>query len=211
MRCAGLSLAIVMALSATADLIDRVAVAVENSVITESEILRQIRLTAFLNKEKPDFSAAAKRATAERLVEQSLVRREIGLSRYLPDRSDAPPDLYKQFRERFGSEAAWNQALRDYNVTDPEVRDAFRWQVTLLDFIDQRFRPGIQVPEEDVRDYYDTQVANKTAPEVVPSFEEARDRIERILVEERVNSALDRWLGQARTQLRIRYKEEVFQ
>lgn len=211
MRCAFLSLACLLVLRANADLIDRVAVAVENAVITESEILRQIRLTAFLNGQKPDFSSDAKRTTAERLVEQALIRREIGLSRYLPDSAENKPDLYAQFREKFGSDAAWNAALREYNITDAEVRDAFRWQVTLLDFIDQRFRPGIQVSDEDIRDYYDTQVAKPTTPEAAPSFEESRARIEQILTEERVNSALDRWLGQARTQLRIRYKEEAFQ
>jgi hypothetical protein len=200
-------LAVVLPLAARTELIDRVAVSVQNSVITESEILRQMRLTAFLNGEKPDFSPSKKRSTAERLVEQALVRREIALSRYLPNSTDAPPDLYGEFRKKFGSDAAWNKALREYNITDAEVRDAFRWQATLLDFIDLRFRPGIQVPDQDIRDYYETQIADKTKL----SFEEARPKIEQILVEERVNAALDRWLGQARTQTRIRYKEEVFQ
>jgi hypothetical protein len=200
-------LAIVLPLAARTELIDRVAVAIENSVLTESEILRQIRLTALLNGAKPDFSPASKRSTAERLVEQALIRREIGLSRYLPNSTEAPADLYRQFREKFGSDAAWEDALRQYNITDAEVRDAFRWQATLLDFIELRFRPGIHVPDQDVRDYYNTQIADKASV----SFEEARPKIEQILAEERVNAALDRWLGQARTQTRIRYKEEVFQ
>jgi hypothetical protein len=208
MRLAILSLAVTLTLGARADLIDRVAVSVENSVISESEILRQIRLTAFLNSEKPNFSPENKRSTAERLVEQALVRREISLSHYLPNSAEAPPDLYRQFREKYGSEDAWNKALRDYNLTDLEVRDAFRWQATLLDFINLRFRPGIQVPEEDIRDYYDAEIANKATPPV--SLDDAREQIEQILTEERVNAALDRWLGQARTQTRIRYREEVF-
>jgi hypothetical protein len=207
MRFAVLSLAALLALPASADLIDRVAVAVENSVITESEILRQIRITAFLDGGKPDFSSDNKRRTAERLVEQALVRREILVTRYLGTRAEQTEEAYKEFRAKFGSDAAWNRALTEFNITDEEVRDAFRWQSTLLDFVDVRFRPGVQVPEEDIRDYYDTQLANKEKP----SFEDARDSIERILLEERVNAALDRWLGQARTQTRIRYKEEVFQ
>src|SRR5262249_49424474 len=57
-----------------AEIIDRVAVVVGNRVITESEILREVRLTAFLNGAPLDFSAASKRKTAERLVEQRLIR-----------------------------------------------------------------------------------------------------------------------------------------
>ena len=38
-----------------------------------------------------------------------------------------------------------------------------------------------------------------------------RDEIEAMLTEQRVNSALDRWLGQSRTQTQIRFREEAFQ
>src|SRR6476660_4088835 len=51
-----------------AEIIDRIAVVVGNRVITESEILREIRLTALLNDEPLDFSAVSKRKTADRLV-----------------------------------------------------------------------------------------------------------------------------------------------
>ena len=44
-----------------AEIIDRVAVVVGKRVITESEIVREIRLTAFLNGAPLDFSAASKR------------------------------------------------------------------------------------------------------------------------------------------------------
>ena len=206
MRLAILTLAALVTQPAAADLIDRVAVAVENSVITESEILRQIRLTALLNGDKPDFSPGNKRKTAERLVEQALIRREISVSRYLANAPESAEDDWREFRGKF-TESAWSDLLREYTLTETEVRDAFRWQAALLDFIDARFRPGVQVSEEDIRDYFDTQLKNKEGL----SFEQARDRIERILIEERVNAALDRWLGQARTQTRIRYKEEVFQ
>jgi hypothetical protein len=68
------------------------------------------------------------------------------------------------------------------------------------------------VPETDIRDYYDTEIAPKAAASGNKlSFEEARDKIEEILTEQRVDSALDRWLGQARTQSRIRYRQEVLQ
>lgn len=193
------------------ELLDRVAVAVANSVITESEILRQIRITALLNDERPDFSPLNKRQTAERLVEQTLIRREIAFSHYLANSTEPAKDLYSTFRERFPSEADYQRALREYNVADEEVRDAFRWQLTLLDFIDLRFRPGIQIPEDEMRAYFESRISGGAAGEGSVSFEEARSRIEEILTQERLNSALDRWLGQTRTQTNIRYMREVFQ
>jgi hypothetical protein len=190
-----------------AEIIDRVAVTVDKRVITESEIVRQIRITAFLNNEQPDFSVSNKRATADRLVEQVLVRRELETTRYAePSQANTPG--YEEMKRRFKDDAEYKQAITRYGITDADVREALEWQATLLDFIEQRFRPGVQIPESEIRDYYDQQ---KTAnPGKLPDFEEAREDIEKILSAQRVDNALDRWLGQARTQSRIRYTQEVF-
>ena len=66
-----------------AEVIDRIAVTLDNQIITESEVAREIRLTAFLNGDPLDFSPEARRKAAGRLVEQKLIRREIDLGRYL--------------------------------------------------------------------------------------------------------------------------------
>ena len=73
------------------EIIDRIAVAVGNQVITESEILRDIRITAFLNDTELDFSPKAKRRAADRLVEQKLVNKEMELTKYPgPEPEDRP-------------------------------------------------------------------------------------------------------------------------
>ena len=66
----------------SAEILDRIAVTLDNRVIAESDLIRDLRLSAFLNLAPPDFSAAAKRAAAERLVERALMRREMEFSRY---------------------------------------------------------------------------------------------------------------------------------
>jgi glycine betaine/choline ABC-type transport system substrate-binding protein len=132
---------LVAAAFACAEIIDRIAVTVNSRVITESEILRQIRLTAFLNAEKPDFSAQSKRRTADRLVEQALVRREIETTRYITSSGTSKP-LYDEIRKRYKDEAAYRRALAEYGIEDQDVRNALDWQATLLEFVSVRFRPG---------------------------------------------------------------------
>lgn len=202
-----LFIAVLVANTSRGDVIDRVAVSVENSVIAESEILRQIRLTAFLNNEPVVFTSEKKRETADRLVEQLLIRREIATTRYLPENPEAYLPAYESLRKNISSDD-WQARLARYDVTDAEVRDALHWQATFLDFVQVRFRPGIQVPESDVHVYYDAEVGNKPNP---PAFEEVRDHIESMLIEQRVNAAIDRWLGQTRTQTQIRYRPEAFE
>jgi len=206
MRC--LATTLIVCLMAHAEIIDRIAVTIDNRVITESEIERQIRITAFLNGEQPNLSSANKRATADRLIEQVLIRRELESTRYAAPGSGADK-TYQELKQKHHGDDGYKQALAKYQITDKDVREAIQWQAILLDFIEIRFRPGIQLPESEVQDYYKQQLAQN--PGKLPSFEEARESIESILTAQRVDNAVDRWLGQARTQTRIRYTQEVFQ
>lgn len=193
---------------APAEIIDRIAVTVDNRVITESEIFRQIRITAFLNNQSVDLSGANKRAMADRLVEQVLIRRELEMTRYA--RPDAASNTsYQQLKQRFPGDDDYKQTLARYGITDVDIKEALDWQAELLDFIDLRFRPGIQVGDTEIREYYD-QLAAQNPGKVAP-FPDAKEEIEKLLTSQRVDNAVDRWLGQARTQNRIRYVQEVFQ
>jgi len=77
----------VAAWQASAEIIDRIAITVGSQVITVSQIDEEIRITAFLNREKLDITADAKKQAATRLIEQALVKREMDLSHY-PLRSE---------------------------------------------------------------------------------------------------------------------------
>jgi len=54
-----------LAVAVRAEIIDRVAVSVGNRVITTSDLDRQLRVAAFQDGVKPDFSPAARSAAAE--------------------------------------------------------------------------------------------------------------------------------------------------
>ena len=53
--------------------LDRIAVTVGRHVISEQDILQDIRISAFIDGKAPDFSAEQKRKAAERLMDQYLV------------------------------------------------------------------------------------------------------------------------------------------
>ena len=190
------------------EIIDRIAVSVGNAVITQSEIEQEIRITAFLNNEQADFGAEARRKAAERLVEQKLVRREITLSRYpVPPAAEAEPGL-KGLMARYPETLEFRQALEKYGITEQELLDHLLWQLTLLRFVDVRFRPGVQVSEEDVRAYFE----KKLAPAAVSaSLDDVREKIEEVLVSERVDRDLDQWLKLARQRVGVEYRKDAFQ
>jgi hypothetical protein len=213
-RAAFATLAIAAAL-AGAEVIDRIAVVTGDRVVTQNEIERELRTVALLNDKPFENNAATRRETAERLVEQSFIRREMEVSRYSPPSVADTNKLFEQTKkERFQTEEQYQAALQRYGVTEDEIRQHLEWQLMTLRFIDFRFRTGIQVPIEELREYYEQQFTadwRKKSSEAVPPFEEVRDDIEQILAEKRVDQALDRWMNQQRTQTRIRFQPEVFQ
>jgi hypothetical protein len=196
-----------------AEIIDRIAISVSNQVITESQITEDIRLTAFLNEEKPNLQDDERKKAAGRLIEQTLVRREMEFSHYpLPAMSDAAQPL-EILKARYKTDAEYQQALDSYGITEDGLKRRLWWQATFLRFIDYRFRPGIQIPDGDVRAYYQQQLDKWKQEGVnpVPGLDEVRSSIERTLTEQRIDQAVDRWLADTRTQVNIRFHDEALQ
>lgn len=206
-------LLLVLLVVCRAEIIDRIAVTVGNSVITESQIVREIRLTAFLNGETLDFSADSKRRTAERLVEQRLIQIENEASLYPPPASEAVDQMLKRQQGRFGSPAGYQAELRKIAITEPELKAHLQRQLTTLRFLDLRFRPGLQISDEEIAAYFNEKVApelSKTHPGVQFSAVDYREKIEEALIAERVDKASDAWLKEARDHTRIEFRAAVF-
>lgn len=201
---------------ASAEIIDRVAVSVGTTVITESELLEQMRVRAVLEDVALKVDGDSKRDAADRLIQQTLIRREIDNTRYIPPEGALAEPLVAAFKlSRFNNdEARYRSALQSAGISDAELTAAFLWQLTVLRFIEFRFRPGIQVSPEDIREYYEQKFLpewRSRTKDPVPSVEDSAGMIEEILVQERIDNQLDRWISQSRTQVSIRYREEVFE
>jgi len=185
-------LALLIPLAASAAVIDRVAVVVGSTVITESEVLDAVRLTEFVNGEALDLGPRARRAAAERLVDQQLIRNEMELGRYTPPPASDADRLLGTFRQqRFPSAAQYEQALKTYGITEDELKSYLLWQETVLRFTDMRFRPGLPGPSEES--------ANRLQDGATAAPGDT------------VDERLDAWLKESRENTRIIFKPEAFQ
>jgi peptidyl-prolyl cis-trans isomerase SurA len=206
---------IVLAALARAEIIDRIAVSVGSSVVTTSDIDREIRVVAFQQQATPDFSPADRRATADRMVEQRLIFRDLENSRYpTPSDTDVEPQ-FAQFRRTFYPTAeAFGQALAKYGITENDFKEELIRQRALLLFIEVRFRPGVQVSEQEIEDYFHSTVepaARAAHPDDMPTLEAYHDKIEETLIGHRQDQQLNDWLKQARARVDVVYHEEAFQ
>ena len=194
--------------------LDRIAVIVGKHVIKLSDIDLDLRVTAFLNRQTLDFSPQAKRQSAERLIDQEIIRQEIVTGNYRrPAESDAANLEAQLRRDRFaGSDARMREALQRYGITEEQLRAQLLWQLTVLRFIDERFRPAVIVTDEEVRAYYDQHLAelHRQYPGDT-TFEALAPKIRSLLEGQRINEAFNQWLESARKRTRIEYRQEAFQ
>jgi len=197
-------------LAAPAAVVDRIAVTVGNQVITETEILREIAISAFLNGEKPSFTVENKRKAADQLVEQKLVHKEMEMGRYPEATDEQAKELLAETRKNVGGEQELQRKLAANGLTQDDLEKHLLWQLTLVRFIDLRFRPAIQVTAQDVLDYYRKEVVPQQKPGQRVPFVDVREQIQQTLSAQRADQQLDEWLKHAKTTTRIDYKKEVF-
>ncbi len=195
---------------ASAVIIDQIAVIVGNAIIKDSDIERSIRVTSFLNDEPPRLAAASRKEAANRLIDQIFIRREIRQGAYpVATLQEAEAEIERLKRQKYTTEAAYERALHMDGITDLDLRAQFQWQLTVLSFIDLRFKPAVFVTESDIEAYYRTHAAAlRREHPGHSSLEDVNTEIQDILTGERVNQEFFSWLDEQRKDAKIRFFEE---
>jgi hypothetical protein len=209
-----ISLLLLASAASAGIIVDRMAVVVGKHVIKTSDIERDLRLTEFLNQEPLKINSDQKHRSAERLIDQEIIRQELLTAGFRRPSDAEATALQAQIRqERLGgSEQRLREALARYDLTEDQLHEQLVWQLTVLSFIEQRFRAGTLVTDEDLRSYYDQHLTElrRQYPQD-SSFKALEPNIRASLEGERVNQNFTQWLEQARKRYHIEYKQEAFQ
>ena len=188
-------------------IVDRIAVVVGKHPVLDSAINRDIRVTSFLNQEPADFSDSSRKKAASRLIDQELIREQIRSGSYPVAAASEANELLAELRkDKFPSDAQYRRALLQAGLTEEELKDRLLWQMTVLRFIDARFRPAVVVSDQEVQSYYAAHRAT-----VKGDLDDARQSIIDQISAEGVNRLLEDWLQEERKQTRIEYLEKSLQ
>lgn len=207
------TLALLIAAAAVrGETLDRIAVTVEKRIITEGDIIRDLRVAAFADGKPVDLSAASKRQAAERLVEQILILQEAADSHLMLSSEDDVPKLLEAAKAPYGGDAEYHAALKRYQITEKDLAAHLLDHLRALRFSDLRFHPDSQITEKDLHDLYDKYASDWQNSKAghMPTFEESREQLESLLTGQRAIEALDQWLVMERAQKQIEYRDEVF-
>jgi hypothetical protein len=196
----------------SAELLDRVAVTVGTRVITESELLEEIRLDSFLNGQKPQFDLKSKREAADRLIEQKLIRKEMESGSYPSPSLEEADTMIENLRKTraHDNQAEFGPLLSAAGITLDELKSHLVWGLTLSHFIDVRFRPAVQVSNRDIARYFEQKVLPNSKGPTKPDLDSMRAQIEQTIAAERSDQQLDAWLKDTRAHTAIVYRNEVF-
>ena len=204
---------VLLAAIAPGETLDRMAARVGKDAITESALRRHLRMEAFFARKTPELGAESRRKATERLIDQTLIRRELELNRFAPPAAaDVEAQIAKLMKARQEDAAALNASLDSYGFSLDDLRSEIQYQIMLLRFVDFRFSAGVLVTDAEIQEEYEKDVVPEAQRRNVPPppADEARSDIVKLLTYRKTNAALEQWLAQARQQVKIHIFEEAF-
>jgi len=187
-------------LLARQETVDRVAARVENDVILLSDIRALSRYQQFV-----DGKSESDAQILERLIDQWIVRTEAGVARF-PHPSDAEIERsLERVRTSFPSTEEYEARKKQSGLSDAEMREMVSSQLYLSNYLDSRFRSGVQIDPKTIEDFYQKSVVPtaKSRGQEPPTLEAARDLIQEALVQRGINDQADRWLIESKARLHI--------
>lgn len=184
---------------------DRIVVTVNAEAITYSDLLWQLALqpqTPLVRPRSEDLNQVLERVIDQRLVAQEAEK----LPSIRP--TDAETDAaLAGLINRFPTRAEFQTRVESVGLQPEALRDIVRARVAIDKFLDFRFRAFTIISTTEVEAYYrDVYLPRfrQTQPgSVVPTLDAARERIERILIEEKIAADTDAFLQTARTSAEI--------
>jgi peptidyl-prolyl cis-trans isomerase SurA len=190
--------------------LDRAVAVVNKHVILESDLDDEIRLS-ILDPNNAGQPALTPQRALEQLISRALIEQQIrqeDVEAVEPSQQEVDARLHQIRTElpacvhqNCASDAGWKVFLAAHGLTSDRVESYLRYRLEILRFIEQRFRQGIQISEQQIETYYRDTLLPMYAPgEAVPPLNDVSPRIQEILLQQQVNVLFDNWLTNLRKQ-----------
>jgi len=182
------------------EMVDRIVAKIESDIILMSNIRELSRYQTFL-----DGTSQSDEEILNRLIDQWIVRNEASAARFpQPSEEDVDRSI-ERLKRSFASEEAYETRKKQTGLTDEEIRRFTRAQLYLSNYLDSRFRPVVQIKEDEIEEFYKSRVIPRAESrgQTPPALENARDFIQEALVQRAINDQADRWLKESRTRVRV--------
>ena len=194
-------------LARAGEVLDRLAATVNAHALLQSDVDEELRYECFVsNRSLQDLTTSDRGAALDRLIDQELLQEQMHAADFHPVKQDEVDKALESLKADYSKKGAgdsWASALTNYGITESTVRSHIEIELNQLHLIELRLRPYVQIDSEGIKTYYREQLLPKLPPGQHISLEEATSSIREVLVQQKMNEALESWLQALRSQAQI--------
>jgi hypothetical protein len=196
--------------SAQGTVIDSVVAVVNGDVILESDVDEERRFEV-IQPYRGSATEFSRDRAVQRLIDRTLIQQQAALEPEQTAVSDAELDKQLQTLRKdipackqyhCETDEGWAKFLGANGFTVKGFQDRWRKRMELLRLIELRFRGGIRISNDEIKDYYEKTMLPEYARQKVtpPKLETISPRIEEVLLQQQVGNLLRDWLKSLRAQ-----------
>ncbi|MDH4161501.1 MAG: SurA N-terminal domain-containing protein [Nitrospirota bacterium] len=190
---------LLIAAPAGAELVDRVIAAVNNDVITRSELRQAVMFNLSLSGGS-EAGRKVEAETLEGLINRKLLLQEAYRLRYVEVTDQDAAEEVKKLRARLGTEQAFQDLLERTGMTGDRLARLLGERLLVERFIDKKIGIFARVNRDEVEQYYrehGTEFSGKRFPEV-------QKQITAFLTQQKTLQQLDLYIAELRGRADIR-------
>jgi len=178
---------------------------VRTDLITYSDLLWQLALqpnTVLDNPTSEDLNRALRLLIDQRLILQEAEK----LPTIVPTQKEIN-DARDELARNFASPLEFQQRLQRVGLTSEKLNEIIEQRLKMEKYLDFRFRNFVVISQKEIADYYNQvyvpRFKARFPGRIMPTQEQARDEIEKTLMEAKIESDTDAFLDTARERAEI--------
>jgi len=195
--------------SSAAEEIDRILAAVNRRVVTEGDLrlARNLNVLVGFGRTTPPGSRAEE---VDQLINRELLRQELEHFPLQPEDQGRADQRLEELKQGYAEIGGITYVLRGLGLQESEIEAYLALQVSMMRFIEVRFRPFVNVTPAEVGEYYRTELEPKlrASGSRIPSQEEVSKQIDSLLVDSKVSRMMDDWIQTLRQHSEIEVFDE---
>jgi len=186
--------------SSSPQVVDRIVAHIEDDIVTQSEVRE---LAAY--QELVDGHAESDDRILNELIEQWVVNNEASAAQFPPAAEAEVNRELARIQGRFPSPQAYGERLAELGLAPAAVKRIVAREIYLARYLDYKFRPAVQVGDEDIAKYYQEQLVPSLAAkgQAAPSLDQVTEQIRELLVQQGVTERAASWFDETKSRLKI--------
>jgi hypothetical protein len=182
-----------------AELVDHIVAAVNNEVITASELDQAVAINELLGSGGNDH-AALQTETLNGLITRRLLVQEARRLRLVEVSDQEISAEIEKFKKRFASEEAFAAFLKAHDMTERELARMLGERLLVQRFVEKKVGLFVRVSRDEVQGYFDAHPDQFQGRR----FQDVQKSITDFLTDQKVGQQLDQYVSELRSRAEIR-------